>query len=218
MTARPRGWRSMQRALLPHVAPSVRRASTLPIAHGARAGTPWSMSCCRRVSTMPGLAATDGLRFMFCHINTSASHPLSPQRERCVDSSQRGQKWGQTLRGDVAPLQPGRDGRCVHIVLSAARSAAPRHLVGAARLHATATAADVGEGRRFVPPQRRGQRPQSGQERPPRQGRFAAPALTPEGVAPARSARPPSAEETTRVTRFPFLFRRAFARRNLTFI
>ena len=63
---------------------------------------------------------------------------------------------------------------------------------------------------------RAGGNPRAWQERPPRQCCFAAPALTPEGVAPARLARPPPADEMTRGLRFLFLFRRALARRNRT--
>jgi hypothetical protein len=61
-----------------------------------------------------------------------------------------------------------------------------------------------GTRRRVVPPEGRGQKPQSGQERPPRRRRYAAPALTPRRVAPAlvaTTATVPSRQTNRRTAR-----------------
>ena len=135
---------------------------------------------------------------------------LSRQRESLRSRLAGGPEVGPDPQGRRGPPSVGSiDDRGVHIVSQ--RRAVTRRAIWLAQ-HDFARERrrpTIGEGRRFVPPHDGGQRPQSGQERPPRQGRFAAPALTPEGVAPARSARPPAAEEMTRGARFPFLFRRA---------
>ena len=92
-------------------------------APGARAATPWSMSCCRRVSTMRGPAATDGLRSMFCHINTSASRPLSPQRESVRRRLAGGPEVGPDASGETWPpfASRSRCAPCSHRSLSGAQ-------------------------------------------------------------------------------------------------
>jgi len=118
-----------------------------------------------------------------------------------------GQPGGQALKGHVAPFRSALRDRGIHRGLAAARRDALRHLVGAARLRARATSRGNGQGRRVVPPPTGGRRPESGQERPPRRSRFAAPALTRRGsLLPAQpDHRPP--EETTQRTRFSMPFR-----------
>ena len=138
------------------------------------------------------------------------------RRDRRVAAVTPRQTDRQRARGGVSSAPRHVPAVCGPIVLSAARSGASRHLVVGVDVRSTTTTPCDGSRRRRVPPESRGQKPQSGQERPPRQRRFAAPALTPEGVAPARPARPPAADEMTRGLRFLFLFRRAFARRNRT--
>ena len=85
---------------------------------------------------------------------------------------------------------------------SAARSVAPRHLVGKPRLRDIWRRPEFKWAAPCAVPGERGQKPQSGQERPPRRGRCAAPALTPRGVAPALVATPStmSSRQTNRRT------------------
>ena len=153
---------------------------------------------------------------MYYRISTSISRWPWRRRKSLTSDASGGQRWGQSSRGGLAPLVSSRYRRATAFVFSAARSDAPRHLVGTARFPDEALTRRTKSGRRFVPPTGPATKPRSGQERPPRQGRVAAPALTPEGVAPARSARPPDAGEMTGRKQLQVSVPTRVARRNLT--
>jgi hypothetical protein len=96
-----------------------------------------------------------------------------------------GQRWGQHCRGGLAPVASRRTYRTTTGVFSAPRSGASRHLVVGVDVRPDPDH-DAKSGRRRVCAARRARaKSQSGQERPPRRRRSAAPSLTPEGVAPA---------------------------------
>jgi hypothetical protein len=128
-----------------------------------------------------GLVAMDGLRSMSCRINTSASPRLWQQLDPPARGSLESQRWGQTLKGHVAPFGSTHRnrGRCLR--LSAARSDAPRHLVGAARLCARGTTGGDGEGRRrCAAPDRRPKTAERAGATPP-PGLLRSPGSDPEG-------------------------------------
>jgi hypothetical protein len=125
---------------------------------------------------------------MYSRISISISRWPWRRRESRTHAPRGSQRWSQRSRGGLAPLasrRTRRTGGTTTCVLSAARSGAARHLVVGVDVRSSERTPRVLRRRRFVPPERRGQKPQSGQERPPRRRRYAAPALTPRGVAPA---------------------------------
>jgi len=143
------------------------------------------MTCCPRVSTRRGPGGTAEKRSMYSRISISISRWPWRRRESRTHAPRGSQRWSQRSRGGLAPLASRRTRRRTTCVLSAARSGAARHLVVGVDVRSSERTPRVLRRRRFVPPTRRGQKPQSGQERPPRRRRYAAPALTPRGVAPA---------------------------------
>ena len=184
-------------------APLGRPAFTPPTGRGARKARPCSMTCCPRVSTRPGPAGRS-------RRDPCAPASVSASRAGHGDGGSRGlpppggPQVGPTLQGRLGPLASRRTCRTTTCVLSAARSGASRHLVVGLDVRSNRRTAPDGRRRRFVPPERRGPQPQSGQERPPRRRRYAAPALTPRGVAPAlvaTTATVPSRQTNRRTAR-----------------
>ena len=71
---------------------------------------------------------------MCYRISTSISRWPWRRRKSLTSAASGGQRWGQSSRGGLAPLVSSRYRRATGFVFSAARSDAPRHLVGTARL------------------------------------------------------------------------------------
>ena len=128
-----------------------------------------------------GPTLQDDVACMCSRISISISRWPWRRRESRTHAPRGRQRWSQRSRGGLAPLASRRTRRTTTCVLSAARSGAARHLVVGVDVRSSERTPRVLRRRRFVPPERRGQKPQSGQERPPRRRRYAAPALTPRG-------------------------------------
>ena len=71
---------------------------------------------------------------MCYRISISISRWPWRRRKSLTSAASGGQRWGQSSRGGLAPLVSSRYRRATGFVFSAARSDAPRHLVGTARL------------------------------------------------------------------------------------
>lgn len=156
---------------------------------------------------------------MSCRTNTSASPPLwRPPDPRAGGSEEGGQRWGQTHKGHVAPSEAAHRNRGRCRALSAARSDAPRHLVGTARLRGSATTGGDEEGRRFVPPPSGGRRAEERAGATPTPGPLRSPGADPEGsLLPALpDRRPPN--ETNRKASIHVSVPPRIAPRNVTLI
>jgi hypothetical protein len=161
------------------------------------------MTCCPRVSTRHGPAGTLEERSMCSRISISISRWPWRRRESRILAA-----WGAT-GGASAPGEawpPRRSPQSPHEDVRPLSGAQGRVALSGCRRGRSLDHAPTGHGtrRRVVPPEGRGQKPQSGQERPPRRRRYAAPALTPRRVAPAlvaTTATVPSRQTNRRTAR-----------------